>query len=121
MTVTRFQDLPLADRDRHWDGDAADKHVRKWAGAEEEPGAKYRDAHVWYDGDNADNFESYKLPIADVVDGELKAVPRAVMAAAAVVQGARGGVDVPEEDIGRIKSHLAKYYAKMGETAPWER
>ncbi len=120
MTVTRFQDLPLADRDRQWDGDAADERVRAWAGAEERPNAKYRQAHVWYDGDQPDEFGSYKLPIADVIGGELKVVPRAVKAAAGVVQGARGGVDVPEEDVERIKSHLAKYYAKMGDTAPWE-
>jgi hypothetical protein len=47
MSVTAFQDLPLADRSREWDGDAADKRVRKWAGAEDEPNQKYRDAHVW--------------------------------------------------------------------------
>jgi len=58
---------------------------------------------------------------ADVVDGELKVVPRAVIAAAAVVDGARGGVNVPKGDIDRIKSHLAEYYAKMGATPPWER
>ncbi|MER5323355.1 hypothetical protein [Streptosporangium roseum] len=121
MTVTRFQDLPLADRDRHWDSDEADGRVRAWAEAEEKPSAKYRDAHVWYDGDHPDKFESYKLPIADVIGGELKAVPRAVMAAGAVMQGARGGVDVPAEDVDRIKSHLAKYYAKMDETPPWDR
>ena len=33
----------------------------------------------------------------------------------------RGGVDLPKDDIDRVKSHLAKYYKKMGETAPWER
>jgi len=121
MAVTAFQDLPLADRDRAWDGDAADKRVRKWADATEEPDAEYRDAHVWYDSGNKDQFGAYKLLIADVVDGRLKAVPRGVMAAGNVMQGARGGVDLPKPDIPRVKSHLAKYYAKMGETAPWER
>ena len=33
MSVTVFQDFPLADRDREWDGDAADKRVRKWRNA----------------------------------------------------------------------------------------
>jgi hypothetical protein len=121
MAVTSFQDLPLADRDRAWDGDAAERRVREWAGAEDEPDARYRDAHVWYDADAKDNFGSYKLLIADVVDGRLRAVPRAVMAAGNVMQGARGGVDVPGRDVDRIKSHLAKYYAKMGESAPWDR
>ena len=120
MTVTRFQDLPLADRDRAWDGDAAEKRVRAWADAEDAPNERYRDAHVWYDGDNADNFTAYKLLIADVIDGRLTAVPRGVMAAGNVMQGARGGVDLPEDEAGRVKGHLARYYAKMGDTAPWD-
>jgi hypothetical protein len=121
MAVTPFQDLPLADREREWDGDAAETRVRRWADAEDGPNAKYRDAHVWYDADQRDNFGSYKLLVADVIDGRLTAVPRGVMAAGAVMQGARGGVDLPEKDIDRVKSHLAKYYAKMNDTAPWER
>jgi hypothetical protein len=121
MTVTTFQDLPLADRDREWDGDAADKRVRRWAGVEDKPNAKYRNAHVWYDADQADEFGAYKLLIADVVDGKLKAVPRGVMAAGGIMQGARGGVDLPKGDIDRVKSHLAKYYDKMGDEPPWQK
>ena len=121
MAVTAFGDLPLADRDRAWDGDAAEKRVRAWAKAEDEPNEKYRDAHVWYDADNKDNFTAYKLLIADVIDGRLKAVPRGVMAAAAVMQGSRGGVDLPQKDRDRVRRHLAKYYGKWGEDAPWER
>ena len=120
MAVTSFQDLPLADRDREWDGDAAESRVRTWAHAEDEPNAKYRDAHVWYDADSKDNFTAYKLLIADVVGGRLKAVPRAGMAAAAVMQGSRGGVDLPDRDRERVRSHLAKYYRKMDSTPPWE-
>ena len=120
MAVTAFADLPLADRDREWDGDAAEKRVRRWADADDEPNEKYRDAHVWYDADKKTNFTAYKLLIADVIGGKLQAVPRGVMAAAAVMQGSRGGVDLPEKDIDRVRSHLAKYYAKMGDSAPWE-
>jgi hypothetical protein len=120
MTVTRFQDLPLADRDRKWDGDAADKRVREWADAQDEPNARYRNAHVWYDAEQKDEFGAYKLLIADVVGGDLQAVPRAVMSAGGIMQGARGGVDLPRDDIERVKSHLAKYYAKMHDTPPWE-
>jgi hypothetical protein len=107
MAVSAFQDLPLADRAREWDGAAAEKRVRKWAGAEEEPNAKYRDAHVWYDAKSKDNFTAYKLLIADVISGRLVAVPRGIMAAGNVMQGSRGGVDLPRADIGRVKSHLS--------------
>ena len=121
MSVTAFQNFPLADRDREWDGDAAEKRVRKWADATDEPNEKYRDAHVWYDHEKKGNFTGYKLLIADVINGKLLAVPRGVMAAGAIMQGSRGGIDLPQKDIDRVKSHLAKYYAKIGETAPWDR
>jgi hypothetical protein len=121
VSVTSFQDLPLADRDRKWDGAAAEKRVRAWAGAEDEPNEKYRGAHVWYDSHKKENFTAYKLLIADVVDGKLVAAPRGVMAAGAIVDGARGGIDIPASDVDRVKSHLAKYYAKMDDEAPWEK
>lgn len=121
MSVTAFGDFPLADRDREWDGDAAEKRVRAWAGAQDEPNREYRSAHVWYDQDKKQNFTAYKLLIADVIDDTLSAVPRAIMAAGAVMQGSRGGVDLPHPDIVRVKSHLAKYYKKMGETPPWDK
>ena len=120
MAVTTFQDFPLADRDQDWDGSAAEKRVREWAGAEDEPNEKYRNAHVWYDAEKKDNFTAYKLLITDVVDGKLKVVPRGLMAAGNVMQGGRGGADLPEKDIDRVKGHLAKYYENMGDTAPWE-
>jgi hypothetical protein len=121
MAVPNFQDLPLADRKRRWDGDAAEKRVRKLTGAEDGPNAKYRSVHLWYDADNKDNFTAYKLLIADVVDGRLVAVPRGVMAAAGIMQGAHGGIDgLSKSDVSRVKNHLAKYYRKMHDTPPWE-
>ena len=118
--VVPFQDLPLADMETPWDGDAARSRVREWAGGEDNMDwEKYRKAFVWYDSENPELFGSYKLPIADVIDGRLKAVPRGIFAAAAAVQGARGGVDVPDSDMPALKRHLERYYAKLDMTAPW--
>jgi hypothetical protein len=121
MSVVTCQDLPLADRRRRWNGDAANKRVRRWAGADESPNERYRKAFVWYDRDAEDKFGSYKLQIADVIDGRLTAVPRGVFIAAAVMQGSRGGIDLPKKEIPRVKAHLARYYRKLGEDPPWER
>jgi hypothetical protein len=121
MAVTKFQDFPVADRDRDWDGTAAEKRVREWAGAEDGPNAKYRDAHVWYDAEKKDNFTAYKLLITDVVEGRLEVVPRGLMAAGNVMQGGRGGVDLPVDDVDKVKRHLAKYYRKLDDTPPWEK
>src|SRR5262245_28830278 len=62
-----------------------------------------------------------QLLIADGVYCRLVAVPRGVMAAGNVMEGARGGVDLPDEDRERVRSHLAKYYSKMDDAPPWEK
>jgi hypothetical protein len=86
MAVTTFHDFPLAPRDRAWDGAAAEKRVRAWAGAQDKPNGKYRDAHLWYDVGSKQNFTAYKLLFTDVVDGRQVAVPRAIMAAGNVMR-----------------------------------
>lgn len=115
--VVPYQDLPLADEDREWDASEARKRLADWA---EEDIDKYRKGFLWHDEENADNLTAYKLPIADVIDGRLYAVPRAIIAAAAAIQGARGGVDIPASDVPGVKNHIEKYYKKMDMTPPWK-
>ena len=126
QVVQRFLDLPLADRNREWDAAAAKSRVRDWAGVEETPNKKFARCWVFWEAPG-DQFGQYKLPIGDVIDGELTAVPRGIFAAAAAVQGARGGVDIPEDEIPAVKRHLASYYRKMRKefddpsiVPPWE-
>lgn len=118
--VVPFGDLPLADRDRPWDSDVALDRVREFTDSEDAPGSRYKEAFLWYDSANAANFGAYKLPFADVVDGRLVAVPRGIFAAAAAMQGARGGVDIPEEDAAGVIRNLERYYAKMDMPSPFE-
>lgn len=118
-SVTAFKDLALADSGKAWDSSAAEKRVRAWADAEDGPNDRYKSAFLWFDADEPENFTSYKFPIADVVDGKLKAVPRAIYAAAAAIQGARGGTKINDEDKAKIKSHLDRYYSKLDKESPW--
>lgn len=118
--VVPFQDLPLAEVDREWDSDAAIPRVRELLDSEDEPSSRYRRAFLWYDRENADEFGAYKLPIADVIDGRLVAVPRAIFAAAAAVQGARGGVDIPDSDMGGVRRNIERYYDKMDRESPFD-
>lgn len=103
--------LPLADKKRPWDAGKARARVKARADGDM---SKYRKAFLWV-GDDPENYTSYKFPIADVIDGSLKAVPRAIYAAAARIDQAK------DVDIAGIKAQIAKYYHKMGEKAPWER
>lgn len=122
MPATAFADLPiLPDRSASWDATNADERVRAWAGGEAIDWRKYAKAFLWYDASAPDpdsdglpdQFGSYKLPFADVVNGELVAVPRGVFAAAAAVQGSQGGVSIPTADMAGVKSDLDRYYSKM--------
>jgi HK97 family phage prohead protease len=117
--VTPFQDLPLAPRDTKWDGAAADKRIRKYADVEDAPNAKYKKAFMWVDSENDDKFGSYKLPYADVIDGKLQAIPQAIISIAGVLNGARGGTDIPDADQEKIKNIVKKYYSKMDMDAPF--
>lgn len=121
-SVVSYQDLPLADESVDWDGSKARQNVKQWASDEsgEVDWQKYRKAFLWYDSDKPDVEGSYKLPIANVFDGTLKAVPKGVYAAAGAVQGSRGGVDIPQEDKEKVKKHLDKYYAKLKKDPPWK-
>ena len=67
--------------------------------------------------DNKGNITAHRLPIADVPEGELHAVPP-ISSAAGVIDGARGGVAIPDEDRDRVKRHLSKYFDKMGDQPP---
>jgi len=122
-SVVPYQALPLADPLQPWDSQAAVQNVLRWAGGPDKENVewdKFRKAFLWYDDSAPENITSYKLPIADVINGELYAVPRAIYAAAAAIQGARGGVDIPETDIPAIKRHLERYYARLNRVAPWQ-
>jgi len=124
-------DLPLdGEQDHAWDADAAQGRILSWAGGGDDLSdmdwSKYREAYFWYDSANAEQAGSYKLPFADVIDGKLTAIWHGVTACAAVINGSRGGVDIPDADVAAVKSRIGKYYAKAAEqfdddsiTVPW--
>ena len=119
MAVTSFQDFNMADADREWDGGLSRQTDTQGLTLKTNPTRSIATLMFRYDADNKDNFTAYKLLICDVVNGKALAVPRGVMAAGGIMQGARGGVDIPESDAGPSgRDHLAKYHRKMDRTPP---
>jgi hypothetical protein len=117
---------PKADEDRVWDGDAAVGRLRERAssdgsGDKEIDWSTYREGFAWYDGDAPEEFGSYKLPHHDVDDGSFVVVWSGVSAAGNVMQGGRGGVDIPSGDEDGVRSHLATHYRQFDDRIPpWE-
>lgn len=112
--------LPLANSDRKWDGGQARQNIFKWSGGGDDfDQRKVHRAFFAYDADKPENETSYKLPFADIVNGELKVVPSGLQAVAGVLEGARGGGDLPDDVITEIRDKVEVYYKKMGSEAPW--
>ena len=107
-------DLEIAPRDTAWDAAAADKRVQEYAGGKNNMDwAKYGKAFFYVDETNKELLGSYKLQFADVIDGSLVAVPKGIFAVAGVLNGARGGVNIPDSDAMEIKDKVAAYYARL--------
>ena len=113
-SATGASDLPIAPRDTTWDAAAADKRVQEYAGGKDNMDwEKYAKAFFYVDETNKELLGSYKLGFADVIDGSLVAVPKGIFAVAGVLNGARGGADIPESDAMEIKDKVSAYYARL--------
>lgn len=115
---TGWSDLPLADAARSWDSGPARQRVDSWSN---EDMSRYARAFLYQDSSQPrENKSSYGFQIADVINGTLTIIPRAVFAAAAVLQGSRGGTNAPAADQARMKSVLGGIYRRLDRTPPWE-
>lgn len=109
--VTGATDLPVGDRAREWDGDAAQGRVFEFY--TDDDGTVDADgvarAFLWRD-DEADPTTqgAYSLGFADIVDGALTMIPRGVAATA----GGRGvdAADIPADAKDRIKGRICGMY-----------
>lgn len=118
--VVPFQDMVISDRGQEWDSSAAISRIREFTKSDETPNTEYKKAFVWFDKTKSDQFGGYKLPIADVINGRMTVVPKAIFSAAASIKGARGGIDLPEIDRPKVIRHIERYYAKMDIESPFD-
>ncbi len=112
ITISRgilpYKETPKADENADWD---AGEEVAK---------AEVNDLKimcVWYDSENPDLKGSYKLP-HHRASGEHPVVWNGVRTAMAVLFGARGGADIPEDDRKGAYNHLAKHYKQFDKEVP---
>jgi len=105
---------PKAPIDAGWDAGA---EVKKASG----DGKKLKTMMTWVDsgaeGFEADERKWYKLP-HHKGDGAQPVVWRGVAAAMAALLGARGGVDIPDNDKQGVYTHLKKHYAQFDKEPP---
>lgn len=103
--------------ERVWDSGEAVKRVKAWATKDGQLDIEqYSKAFFWAEG--GDNPEDFKLPFADVEDGELKAVWNGVSAAMTAVIGKRSGVELSDDDSKSVYDAISKYYESFQKDLP---
>src|SRR5689334_18457885 len=128
VNSSAWKSMPVAERDTPFSADDAIARILDWSGGS---ASKFNSAFLWRNSQGeVGNKDSYRLPIADVVNGKLHMFPRAVFAAAAILSGAHGGlvgvVDDAEKKqlkgvVSEIYDELQKMYQDPRTVPPWER
>jgi HK97 family phage major capsid protein len=114
MKFTLDIDLPVIERDE-WDGDSARKRILTWAGYETDAEENVRNEALsraarlfLFKRDESVTQDDLIAPCGDIVDGEPRLVTSALRAALAAVNGARGGIDAPEELLAQARDALER-------------
>lgn len=112
MTVnsSSWRKFPIADRDLAFDADDAIARIAQWAGGDVN---KFNSAFLWRNPDApANNRNSYRLPVADVINGRLTLIPHAVFSAATILSGAHGALHgvVSDQEKLKLKGVVTEIY-----------
>jgi len=136
MPVTVNTELPLhRERDRAWDGDAARSAMaRRCAGEDGVMAECMGRGFIWREPDeNPSAIGSYKLPVADVINGELQLVLSGVQAAARSISpnaepgqaralsGSESELEGMRSAVASILRRFAREFDDEGLRAAWDR
>jgi hypothetical protein len=117
-----WKQWPLAPRDYKFDADDAVKRIAYWAGiGSREPSIdRYASAFLWRHGNEVGDSlgqDSFRLPLADVINNELYLIYHAVYSAAALLSGAHGGLpSIPAEDRAAMIPVINELYGAIAQS-----
>jgi hypothetical protein len=126
---TGWDSMGFADREAAWDGSAAEKRIADDAGigGDSPNWDQYAAAFLYVDSEaDPETKGAYGFQIVDLVEGDYRIVPRAVFAVAGVLEGARGGTTISQDDQDKMKEVVGTLYSRMADEfddpeiqAPW--
>lgn len=128
VNAATWKKFPIADRDQGFNADQAIARIAQASAGSVET---FNMAFLWRNEQGPpNNKNSYRLPIADIINGRYALVPHAVFTAAAILQGAHGGLEgvVGEDEKAQLRDVVTQIYKKLRDTygdprivPPWER
>jgi len=89
----------LAPNNQKWISSSAIARLREFTGANEKPNKEYAKNFMWVNQADSENFNSYKLPINDVVGGVIKIIPNALKDAVKKVNSIKAIPDDEKQNI----------------------
>lgn len=119
--ISRFEDFEFAEpMDSSWSFDLKAQDALLYEGRDEgDPDwERYGRAHIYVDKSKSDTKAGYKLPIAKLENGRMRAYWKGIVSAMGAINGARGGVDISDAERKQAYNHLSKYYEKADKEAP---
>ena len=103
MSATRVHHTPTTDEE--WDGPATETSLR------EDTPSKMKQLFAWFDADKPESKTAHKFPHHEVTRGSRigAANVRACINGISILNGGRGGADIPKSDRSKIYRHLAAH------------
>lgn len=129
VNAAGWRGAPIAPREALFDADDAAKRIEAWANGDP---AKLSKMFLWIaDSPNQPLIgrRGYRLPWGDIIDDKPYLIFHAVYAAAALLEGAHGGLPaIPDEDKGKLRTVISEIYQQLAREyddgsiiAPWDR
>lgn len=106
--------LPIAGRETPFGETEAIARIKGFTKSDNMPTTNYRKFFAYYDRDNADNFDAYKFPFADIMDG--KPMVNYIALIAAEKQILEADITEDEKDEARkVITHYKAMYDEQGQ------
>lgn len=125
-SASGWEGLPIADRKQPFDADDAIARILAWAHDDVSKAGKM---FLWHNPKAAAGTrDAYRLPVGDIINGRPTLVYHAIYAAAALINGAHGGLPgLSDSDKSQLRSTITRMYAAMSRAfrdpnmkAPWD-
>jgi HK97 family phage prohead protease len=110
----------FGDKDVKWDAVAAEMRIREKTGAIDAPNDEYAKCFILVDTEQKDSFSGYKNLVCDVVDGEIKTMPRAVVSVRASIDATDAIYSFSDTAIKSLKELINNLYTGMALDMPYD-
>jgi hypothetical protein len=113
FSVTPFEDLPITDEVEWNPTDRPDSELIAEILGDPPDWDRFKRAHLAWDSENDEIQGGYKLKVARMHNGRLTVIFNQLANRLAVINGARGGVDLPRDIKEKAFNHGLRYYDKL--------